>query len=357
MGGKQSRISDVSDLRCPPNSYFTKVRTRSGHYVDKIELWCKDGTYMSKGRDRGGQNNYFNCSQGFDEIKFRTGDKLDSIQFRCSDGEWSDRWGGTGGGETHRKDCSEKQKVITGLSSIGIRENVLSAGTDIDKIIECGDRVDCLDDANVFNQECTKRTDDTYKEKLREFCNRNDDNARSSGCINWCKSNSTSCTRYNDLTDCTTFGITVPDCTRAKIDETQTLCKKYKIIQSDIGNTGIYPCNVNSIKELEKECTEYDISLSSCSPDSLENAKDKALTVAIQQEAEKKAAERYNATQQMINQTLGISEPSTNPITTTPPPVPSEDYTIYIIIIAIIIVFLFMSSSSIGIFLLMNKEE
>jgi hypothetical protein len=352
MGGQQSQIQDVSDLRCPPNSYFTKVKTRSGVMVDKIELWCKDGTYKSKGRDGGGENNAFECSQGFDEIKFRTGDKLDSIQFRCSDGRWSDRWGGTGGSETHRKNCSEIQKVITGLSSIGIKENVLSAGTDIDKIIECGDRVNCLDDTNLFHEECKFRTDSSYKTKLQEFCNRNDTNALSSGCINWCRSNSTSCTRYNDLTDCTKYGITVGDCNRSKIDQTQTLCGKYKIIQSDVGGTGIYPCNINSIKELEKECKDYDINLDSCSPDSLENAKNRGLTIALQQEAEKKAAERYQSTQQSINQVLGIT---TQPTTTTPPPV-TEDYTMYIII-AIIIIFLSMLSSSSCILLFMSGEE
>lgn len=352
MGQQQSQISDVSDLRCPPNSYLTKVRTRSGGMVDKIELWCKDGTYLSKGGNGGSLNNDFECSQGFDEIKFRAGVKLDSIQFKCSDGRWSDRWGGTGGDEHHRKDCSEKQKVVIGLNSIGLRENVLSAGTDISRIVDCGDRINCLDDANIFNEECTKRKDGSYNDKVREFCNRNDENAMSSGCINWCKSNSTSCTRYYDLTDCKKYGITVPDCTRAKIDETQTSCGKYKIIQSDIGNTGIYPCNVNYIKELEKECKEYDVSLSSCSPDSLDKAKDRALTVAIQQEAEKKAAERYNTTQQMIIQTL---EPPTKPTKTTSPPV-SEDFTMYII--AIILLVLFMSSSSgISVFILMNKEE
>jgi hypothetical protein len=143
MGGQQSQISDVSDLRCPPNSYFTKVQTRSGGMVDKIELWCKDGTYLSKGKEGGSLNNAFECSQGFDEIKFRAGNKVDSIQFKCSDGRWSDRWGGTGGDEHHIKTCSETQKVIKGLNSIGLREDVLSAGTDISKIVDCGDRVNC----------------------------------------------------------------------------------------------------------------------------------------------------------------------------------------------------------------------
>jgi hypothetical protein len=355
MGPAPSKIQDVEDLKCPPNSYFTKIQTRAGDMVDKIELWCKDGTYKSKGGNGGDLKDAFVCEQGFDEMKLRVGNAIDNLQVRCSNGTWSNKWGGNGGSEYHIKACSDAQKVVTGLNSIGTYENKIATNTEITRIVDCGDRVNCLDDANVFNQECTKRTDGSYNDKVREFCNRNDENAMSSGCINWCKNNSTSCTRYNDLTDCKTFGITVPDCTRAKIDETQTLCKKYKIIQSDIGNTGVYPCNVNSIKELEKECKEYDVSLNSCSPDSLENAKDTALTVAIQQEAEKKAAERYNATQQMINQTLGISGPATKPTKTTPPPI-SEDYTMYIII-AIILLVLFMSSSSISVFILMNKEE
>lgn len=357
MGPAPSKpIEDVSDMRCGRNSYFTKVKVRSGNLVDQLQLWCKNSnTPITKGDNGGGENALYECPQGFDQIKFRAGSEhIDSIQFRCSDGNWSPRWGGNLGSEYHRTDCSDKNQVIIGLNSIGKRNGILANGTDIDKTIECGDRMDCLDDNNIFNQECTKRTDTSYKEKLREFCNRNDVNAMSSGCINWCKNNRTSCTRYEDLNDCRTLGITVPECTRAKIDETEGLCLYHKIIQSSVGNVGEHPCNVNSILQLKNECEEYGVSLSSCSPVSLENAKSTALNIAITQEAEEKAAERYNATQQLVVQTLGLSDTPTP--TPTPQPV-SEDYTtIYIIIVIIFLISLFMSSST-GILLLMKGEE
>lgn len=352
MGNPPPNLLDVSDLRCPTNSYFTKIRTYTGDMVNKIELECSDGTLLSKGGSEGSKNSRFDCPLGFDQIRFRTGANIDSIQVRCSNGEWSNAWGGSGGTEYHRTDCFNDQKVITGLKSLGTRDNRLAPGTDIDKTIECGNRVNCLDDANLFHNECKFRTDNSYKTKLQEFCNRNDTNAKSSGCVTWCNvvGNSNSCTRLADLNDCTKYGITTPECNRAKINEVIADCEKYKIIQSSVGGTGIYPCNVNYIKQLETECTEYDIPLSSCSPDSLENEKSRMLDIILRQEAEKNAAERYNSTQQSINQVLGISTEPSKPT----PAQKDEDYTLYIII-AIIVIFLF-SSSSLGMYLFISKE-
>lgn len=355
MGGSGPQIVDVTDLRCPPNSYFTKIKTRSANLVDKIELWCSDGTRREKGGEGGSENPTFECPQGFDQIKFRAGSNIDSIQVRCSNGIWSDRWGGTGGSEIHRSDCYNTQQVLTGLNSIGTRDGKLAAGTDIEKTLECGNRVNCLDDANLFHNECKFRTDNSYKAKLQEYCNRNDTNAKSSGCVTWCDvvGNRNSCTLLADLNDCAKYGIARPDCTRTKINNIISNCEKYKIIQSSVGGTGIYPCNVNAINQLEKECKEYGISLDNCSPDSLENEKNRALDIALKQEAERNAAARYNSTQQSINQVLGISsEPSPTPV----PKSKDEDYILYIIIAIIII--LLSSSSSLGIgFILMSDQE
>lgn len=373
MGNAPSGVADIGDMRCPSGKYITKVKTRSGGAIDKLEIWCNDGTYHVKGGGGGNQNDEFSCPNGFSEITARAGDNMkdanvDQLQFKCSDGRWSPRWGGTGGSE-YKKPCDGAQ-VITGLANLGTRNGILAPAGEFSNVVKCDDRVDCLQDANLFDTVCKNKTDTNYQNKVQEYCNRNDSNAKSSDCINWCSNNVSKCTLLNDLNDCVTYGITRGDCSRTRINDVQAECKKYRLIVSDVGATGMYPCNPNSINTLKKDCTDLEIPLDSCSPEGLEPARDRKLQLELDEqvrkeaeeryaESQRKAAERYEQTQKLIAQTMGVQVPSKESGQSEQQVTPSEsesDQQMYIII-AIIIICLLCSSSLVSVVFLLPSEE
>lgn len=354
--GQQPGIANVKDLRCPPGRYFTKVKARKGALVDKVQLWCNDGSYFEQGGGGGEETPEFSCDRGFDQIRLRVGNNLDQIQFRCSDGRWSDKWGGNGGSEYLRTNCSDVSKVLTGLVGLGTKDNVIALGSDVERTIECGDRQDCLADANLFHNECKNRKDTAYQNKLEEFCNRNDANANSSNCINWCNDNRSRCTLLNDLNDCVKYNITRGECNRSRINEIEAECKKYRIIASEVGAAGQYQCNPNSLNKLKSECKELGIE-DSCSPTAVDDAMERKLQLDMDErlrkeaqqryeDSQKRAAERYAQTQAMIAQTMGVQIPKeTQQIEQPTTPTEGESDQQMYIIIAIIIILLLSSSS------------
>lgn len=360
MGG----VTDRKDLRCSTGKYINKIGTRSGWMVDKVELWCTDGSYQKIGGEGGGYNNPFVCDSGFDEIRVKAGEKIDGIQFKCSDGRWSDWWGGQGGAEYKRK-C-EDNKVITGFFGLGTRDNMVAPATEISNILECGNRVDCYNDSNLFHPECKTKSDEQYKQKVANFCNSSDINARSEGCLNWCKENSTRCGLLNDLNDCSSLGISRPDCTRQRINDLQNECSKYKIIMSALG-TGEYPCSPNSIIKLKEECKSLGIPDESCSPTEITAEKDRKVQEELvkqsqlqaqqrYEEAQAKSEEKFKQTQALIAQTIGIpiqqklkKEKVVNKIS-------DDSQMSYIIIITIIIFILLLSLSSSSLLFLTSNE-
>lgn len=217
---------------------------------------------------------------------------------------------------------------------------------------ECGNyyRDYCKESNNLFNPKCQalKNTNSSiYNQLMTAKCNTKE-HYKSPLCMDWCTTNNESCTMLNTSNRCAQFQITDPDCTQQKINDTINTCKKYKIIQSDVGNLGEYGCNLNAIKTLEDECKQYNINLDSCSPVALEQAKNRDELAKSREQN----AQQFSAAQQNINKVLGIDEsPST-----TPPPTSKEDYTMYIIAIILVCIFI-LSSSSIISFLFIGGEE
>lgn len=218
---------------------------------------------------------------------------------------------------------------------------------------ECGNyyRDYCKESNNLFNPNCQalKNTNSSlYNQLMTEKCN-TAEHYKSSMCMNWCTTNSDSCTMLKTFDKCAQFKITDPDCTEQKVGEVQNLCKKYKIIESDVGDTGFYPCNLNGIKLLEDDCKNVGMKLDSCSPTALDLEKNRL-------ELEKSRiqnAKQFEKTEKTISQVLGITDQPT----TTPAPSSGEDYTIYIIAIIIFIILSSSSSSIGGILVFMGGEE
>lgn len=213
---------------------------------------------------------------------------------------------------------------------------------------ECGNYyIDyCKQSDNLFNSNCQalkNSNESLYNNLMGEKCNTTE-NYKSSTCLNWCTNNSTSCTMLNNSNRCAEFQITDPECTEEKVNDTINQCKKYKIIQSDVGNLGEYSCNLNAIKTLEDECKQYNIDLDSCSPAALEQAKNRDELA----QSREQNAQQFKNTQDNINKILGLED------STTKKPEKKEDYTIYIIIMISIIIL--SSFSSISAFLFIRSQ-
>jgi hypothetical protein len=309
-------VGYIRDLRCPPGKYFNKVKTHSGSLLDKLEMWCTDGTYQEAMGPGGGSPYEFDCARGFDEIKIRAGSKVDGMQLRCSDGRWTEWRGGHGGEEKYIKKCADKGQILTALTGVGFQGGVLALANDADRSVECGYRVDCNDDGNVFHTECKSRTDDAYKNKMKEYCNRNNGNARNSGCVDWCSRNDRDCTLLNTLNDCQKYGITEGECNSAKVVSVNAECQKYGILSTQGMNLG-YQCNPNSLAKFQSDCKDLDIDINACTPDAIQSERDRQQQRAITEKAQMQAAERYAQTQAMIANIVGVPNPSTTSSTTT----------------------------------------
>jgi hypothetical protein len=206
-----------------------------------------------------------------------------------------------------------------------------------------------------------------YNTLMKDKCNL-DQFYQSTACIDWCKNNSTQCTKLNTLQDCRKYGISVSDCTPQRVLEVETDCKKYGI-RSEQGLT-VSQCSVAGIKAVTDQCKEYNI-LDICTANTLQDAIDNAVqaaTLDVAVKTQEQIQKNYDTTQQTISDILNLTEePSTTfaPITiATPPPTSApfsmstlgdfdinnigewikENYIITIIIVAII--FLIISSSS-----------
>lgn len=175
-----------------------------------------------------------------------------------------------------------------------------------------------------------------YNTLMNNYCNSSESSAKHPRCIDWCKSNSTQCTKLNLLTDCQKYGLMDNDCTNDNVVNIQTQCKQYGL-ESEQG-LRLYGCNQDAISKFQKECSDNNVDLKTCTPISLQDAKVNNLnkqSLQLQQEANQKSQQNYLQTQQMITNVINqgnIPNSSTN-----------GDYTLIFIIIAIIS-FLFLSS-------------
>jgi hypothetical protein len=232
----------------------------------------------------------------------------------------------------------------------------------------------------------------TLDSKRKEYCNSNNDRARSDKCVNWCNGHGGECGLRDRLAKCGKYGIRDGDCNDAKITQIENKCISMGFIdQTNKTAIGTAQCNQSSIDTFLKECKTYMpiyiTSESGCTSSGLVDAKTRKLTaenaeksrlqaekdaeagrkrqqedteklLAAQKEDAKKRKEelekvsqeqivaRKASQSQMESILLSIVDPSAIP----PELQEKVPYNTTYIIIAIVIVFL-LSSSSISILL------
>lgn len=183
-------------------------------------------------------------------------------------------------------------------------------------------REHCKSGNNLVNDEkCTSLANSNsnlYNELMKPYCNANVDNALSTPCINWCKSNSTECNVLNLKTDCIKYGYCMDDnpklcsdkCTDASITALQASCKKYGL-DSEQGMR-LYGCSDKAIKQFLDDCDEFDVSEETCTAVQLQNAKTNEFNkqqLKIAEKSQQQSQENYKETQNTINEVLGLAPP------------------------------------------------
>lgn len=180
---------------------------------------------------------------------------------------------------------------------------------------------DCGGDLYYFDPDCNAEgnveSSPTFG-KRRTFCNASIDNAYSDKCIEWCKSNSTSCTVLNQKQDCVKYGYCMDDnpklcsdaCTSEAMAKLQGQCKKYGL-DSEQGMR-LYGCTKNGIKTFIDECEEYKVAEEICTAIELQNAKTNKFNadqLALAQQSQQQSQQNYQQTQSTILNVLGMSGP------------------------------------------------
>lgn len=349
MGGGGG--SDAKKFDCPTGTYFDRIKVRGGAQVDSVELWCKGGHGSGRVGGDGGDKEKDMWCDGFNKIEYWGGKYVDSMRLTCADKD-SGWVGGIGGGARDPKTCPAGQ-VITSLGTA-----VLDGRLTGDITHACNYKIDCNNKNNLFRDECKefKNNDSTrYNQLMKEYCNENDTNAKSEGCREWCRSNSTSCIRLNTLDDCTKYKISDSQCNIQKVGEVQALCKRYNIEQ-DLGTRSGWACSEDGVQKFKEECKTYNISEEVCDPTLLADTKANELNKQLAKQSIEVSQEQFGYTQNALSSVLGMTD-YTPPPTTKPPSSTkeeSDDNTMMIIIIVIVILLLLSSSSS-GLFFIMNK--
>lgn len=206
----------------------------------------------------------------------------------------------------------------------------------------------CEDGSRIVNDESCislqSSNQSLYNTLMKNFCNRSNDNARHSKCIDWCKNNNSQCTQLNLLSDCTKYGLTDDLCTNQQVVDIQAQCKKYGL-ESEQGLRQ-YGCNPNAIITFEKECKDYNVNLDACTPISLQDAKVNKInqqTLQLQQSAIQQSQQNFETTRQVITDVLYKDDTvhSTDFLTD----ISTDNSTIIIIIVSLVFLFLLSSSS------------
>lgn len=209
----------------------------------------------------------------------------------------------------------------------------------------------CKNGDNLINDEKCKSLENTnstlHKQLMKDYCNK-DQNFTKDSCINWCKSNSTDCTKINSLNDCVKYGIcsdtkNCTNCTGERVNEIKNKCKE-RGMMSEQGYS-IYPCSETAVEELEKNCKDAGVDLPYCSPISLQHALDQKNAeeqLRIQQEAMDQSQRNYEDTQNTIANVLGLEEEIT-------PEKEQNSSWIIILIVVILLCVLLLSSSLLGV--------
>lgn len=206
----------------------------------------------------------------------------------------------------------------------------------------------CSGDKIVNDQKCInlKNTNSTlYNQLMTNHCNASASNANTSNCIDWCKSNMSSCTMLGTLNDCTKFNIPQSTCTPQAVNSLKNNCITYGMLSEQGLPVGSYPCTGDGIDSFQKACKLYDlIPGTTCTANALDNAKLQDQNERLSKDATEQSQQQFDATRKILDQVVNLP--------TAPPPSPADSGTsnkIYYIV-AIIVVLLVLLSSTSGLF-------
>lgn len=211
---------------------------------------------------------------------------------------------------------------------------------------------DCAGDNMYFTQECDSEGNnqgtDVFK-KRKAFCNKNSDNANSTKCINWCKSNSTHCSLLNTLNDCKKYNVPNDNCTAQNVNNIVAECKLHGMLSEQGLPIGSYPCTADGIDSFKTACKFYNlVPGTTCNATALDNAKLSAQSKTLADAAQQQSQQQFEQTRKILDQVIQL--PNASPSTTPPPsslsPPASSNDTMYIILLVIAFICLFLSVSS-----------
>jgi hypothetical protein len=197
----------------------------------------------------------------------------------------------------------------------------------------------CVGSNIVDDSQCKKLSMSNatlYNKLMSSYCNENDSNAHNTTCIDWCTTNS--CPRLNNSEDCKRYGISEEACTSQAALDIKTKCLNYGMLSTQGLPVGNYKCTQKGLTDLEQDCKDNGIPLTTCNANKLDNAYSDNLAKKLASAAQEQSDAQFKVTQDALSQVLGLPQ---NQTTTE-----SSDQTQTYIIIAIIILIICMSSVS-----------
>lgn len=239
------------------------------------------------------------------------------------------------------KTCDSKYRDVSSSECTAIMRDHCSSNDNIIKYDKCKDLVNS--NGTLYNQLMTT------------YCNKNNTNANSSDCINWCNSNRTSCTVLSTIQDCQRYEIPSEECTAQKISDVKTDCLKYGILSEQGMLLGNYTCSVSGINSLKSDCNLYKLAEDTCTATGVAAAKVAEQSKKQSEEAISQSQQQFEYTKSALQQVIELPEnqldqeeeiisPKRMKKQTTTP-TQSVDYTNQIIIIIILLILCCSSSS------------
>jgi hypothetical protein len=205
---------------------------------------------------------------------------------------------------------------------------------------------------------------------MKAHCNWSDDNAKGDKCIDWCRNNSTDCSRLNTMNDCATYELKGDKCNAQAVLDIKNKCKTTGILSEQGLQKGSYQCTPAGIDQLEKDCKKY--KMSSCTVDGIDQAQITKQQKELSDKALKASKKQFEYTQKALAQVIdlptaptGLSKTASKKKPITPSKISSkipsktapqsDNSTTYIIIFIVILCLLVLSSSSLAVFAMKKK--
>lgn len=165
----------------------------------------------------------------------------------------------------------------------------------------------CGGDQIITNQTCRNvrfGNADAYNDMMDTYCNLSDINAQKNECIDWCKQNSTRCTRFNTLQDCQERDMEGADCTTENVASLSADCTKYGIFSEQGMPVGDYQCTMSGLAALKDDCEYYSLVGEKCRAVSVENAAIAKRAEEANQAALAQSSAQFEESQNVLNTAL-----------------------------------------------------